>query len=144
VPLASAEAQGPIEGVPQESETEDAELMPNLSSIIKMTFGDEEQLRLILSRFVDDSQQDMNELNAAIREHDNNVARLVTHRLAGRIAQLGSAQLAAAFRQMELRVAEEGLEEATLVGEMQQLLKKLSRLLLLITEEYQLGNYSIS
>ncbi|EDM37004.1 two-component system sensor histidine kinase [Pedobacter sp. BAL39] len=144
VPLASAEAQGLVEGVHQESETEDAELMPNLSSIIKMTFGDEEQLRLILSRFVDDSQQDMNELNAAIREQDNNVARLVTHRLAGRIAQLGSAQLAAAFRKMELRVAEEGLEEATLVGEMQQLLKKLSRLLLLITEEYQLGNYSIS
>lgn len=143
-PLAVAGLKDPAEAISEEKEAEDAELMPNLNSLIKMTFGDEEQLRLILSRFVEDSRQDLNELNTAIRELNNDVARLVTHRLAGRIAQLGSGQLAAAFRQMELRVADEGIGADTLHKELQQLLKRLSRLLFLITEKYQLGDYSIS
>ncbi|RZM29853.1 MAG: response regulator, partial [Pedobacter sp.] len=52
----------------------------------KMTFGDVEQLHKVLDRFVTDSLADI----AALKESGGAAQGLLVHRLAGRIAQIGS------------------------------------------------------
>lgn len=74
------------------------------SYLEKMTFGDEEQLFKILRRFSEDCLQDINDLRTSIEENDVSQFSLLVHRLAGRIAQIGSGELAADFRKLEIEV----------------------------------------
>lgn len=103
----------------------------DLSNLKKMTFDDEEQLKRILLRFREDSLSDSKEIEDAIQNNDQDQLRLLAHRMAGRIAQIGSKQLAASFRKMEIEIAAEGLDETkiqtfrTLLQQLRQLLKQL-------------------
>jgi signal transduction histidine kinase len=74
------------------------------SYLEKMTFGDEEQLFKILRRFSEDCLQDINDLRTSIEDNDVSQFSLLVHRLAGRIAQIGSGELAADFRKLEIEV----------------------------------------
>ncbi|MFA4870356.1 MAG: ATP-binding protein [Pedobacter sp.] len=100
----------------------------DLSNLKKMTFGDEEQLQRVLLRFTEDSMNDTSEIQEALMSNKQDQVRLLVHRMAGRIAQVGSKSLAASFRQMEIDVAAEGLDEAKKNG-IRQLLQQLDLLL---------------
>jgi len=82
------------------------ELALDISMVEKMTFGDQEMLLKILNRFKDDCVTDMQELEQSVAAEDLELSRLIVHRIAGRTAQMGSAQLASEFRTMEIEFAE--------------------------------------
>lgn len=70
----------------------------------KMTLGDKQLLGNILSRFREDCMADINELECSIANGEITTCRLIIHRLAGRIAQIGSKKLGADFRMMEQEI----------------------------------------
>ncbi|MRX48289.1 ATP-binding response regulator [Pedobacter puniceum] len=74
----------------------------DLTALEKMTFGDWEQTLNILNRFMEDSHQDIKILEANIQQQNLEEAGLVSHRIAGRVAQVGARPLAALFREQEL------------------------------------------
>jgi CheY-like chemotaxis protein len=76
----------------------------NPSYLQKMTFGDEEQLVKILKRFNEDCLQDIDDLKLSMETNNVSQFSLLVHRLAGRIAQIGSGELAADFRKLEIDV----------------------------------------
>ena len=80
--------------------TSDVEL--DLSSLIKMTGGNEQQLQLILNRFVADTQEDIELLDKSLNAGIAADAREVIHRLAGRTGQCGSKELFARLHMVEL------------------------------------------
>lgn len=82
-----------------------AEVELDLRGLKKMTFDDEEQLNRILLRFSGDCIDDSEEIREALADDDQPRLRLLVHRLAGRIAQIGSRKLAAEFRFMEMDLA---------------------------------------
>lgn len=82
------------------------EVVFDSSYLEKMTFGDHEQLRKILNRFVEDTEDDIEALKKSVSGGDVEQASLYVHRLAGRIAQIGSRPLAAEFRKVELHIRE--------------------------------------
>jgi signal transduction histidine kinase/CheY-like chemotaxis protein len=88
-------------------ESEDADPMITLDTTVveKMTFGDPEMLRTILIRFRQDCEDDMIDLAIAAKAGDLSLSRLIVHRIAGRTAQMGSVQMASAFREMEITIA---------------------------------------
>nr|WP_121270687.1 ATP-binding protein [Pedobacter schmidteae] len=103
----------------------------DLSNLKKMTFYDEEQLQRVLVRFSEDSLNDSREIQEAMDNDDQPTLRLITHRMAGRIAQLGAGKLAARFRSMEMELAAEGLgpdKKQTMQGLLSQLLLLLAQL----------------
>jgi signal transduction histidine kinase/HPt (histidine-containing phosphotransfer) domain-containing protein len=77
----------------------------DLRNLKKMTFDDDEQLNRILLRFSEDCLDDSEEIQQALTEEDQPKLRLLLHRLAGRIAQIGSKKLAAEFRLMEIEIS---------------------------------------
>jgi HPt (histidine-containing phosphotransfer) domain-containing protein len=70
----------------------------------KMTFGDQEQYDRILNRFNLDCQNDQQELLDSLEKGNYDHVSLLLHRLAGRLAQMGSRDLASSFRLMEIEV----------------------------------------
>jgi len=113
--LISADAAAPI--------FEDPDL--DLTSLKKMTYGDEEQLKKILVRFDEDCKNDGILLLSALDDSDLDLVGLVVHRLAGRIAQLGSRQLSSEFRACEMGLKKNGIITVQLKDEIQLLLQKL-------------------
>ncbi|WEK18850.1 MAG: ATP-binding protein [Candidatus Pedobacter colombiensis] len=108
----------------------------DLTGLKKMTFDDEAQLKKILIRFSADSLDDNNEILDAINKADQPRLRLLTHRLAGRIAQIGAKKLATSFRLMEMELTgSEGLDPIK-KRKIESLLQQLSQLL---TQVKQLG-----
>lgn len=88
---------------------------PDFDSLRKMTFGDENQMKKILERFIEDSNSDINQLNVAIENSDNENMTLVLHRIAGRTAQIGSKHLASDFRKLEFNLLENQVDEEELM-----------------------------
>jgi len=101
----------------------------DLTALRKMTFNDEEQLKRILLRFEQDCKGDSEQLRFALSNSSLDMVSLIVHRLAGRIAQIGSTSLASEFRncEMELLQHKKMLPEA-LKKDVELLLKKLERL----------------
>lgn len=91
----------------------------------KMTFGDREQLMKILNRFQEDCSNDLEELKASVHDGHSDVAELLVHRLAGRIAQVGSKSLAVEFRRLENRIREFGSLEPEIKEEILQVIPRL-------------------
>lgn len=120
----------------------DAEL--DLSSLKKMTYGDQEQLIKVLLRFKTDCLADGEEIRRSVKELNLSGLQLLTHRLAGRIAQIGAKKLAGDFRGCELE-----LRAVQALGDNERemlllLLTRLDQLLIKIDRELQCMNYSIS
>jgi signal transduction histidine kinase/DNA-binding response OmpR family regulator len=105
----------------------------DLTALRKMTYGDEDQLNKVLLRFKEDCNSDDAEIKKALKESDMDAIRLIIHRLAGRIAQIGSKDLSAAFRVCEIELR----QSVTLTDKLKQ------DILLLLTKLGQLC-YSIS
>ena len=119
-----------------EAEPDEVEFDP--SALEKMTFGDQVQLQKILDRFAMDSDADANELVLCLENQDKEKAVLLLHRLAGRIAQMGSRKLAAGFREMEIEL--DGLVKP----EQEQLLRVNELIIQLKGLLKQVAVYSIS
>jgi len=83
------------------------EISFDTSIVEKMTFGDQELLMKILKRFKEDCHIDREELEKSMGLNDLALARLIVHRIAGRTAQMGAAQLAASFREMEITLSQQ-------------------------------------
>lgn len=100
---------------------------PDLTILKKMTFGDDEQLVKILSRFKEDCINDAAEMETAIEQNDVDLILLLAHRLAGRIAQIGSKNLAGSFRVFEFNLRKQNnfgdMEKANLFLLLQRLEK---------------------
>ena len=67
-----------------------------------MTFGDPAQLSKVLGRFALDCRNDAADLGKALRSDDQPQVVLLTHRIAGRTAQMGARKLAADYRLAEI------------------------------------------
>jgi HPt (histidine-containing phosphotransfer) domain-containing protein len=93
-----------------------------------MTLGDKQLLENILSRFREDCLADIDELERSIADGELPTCRLIIHRLAGRIAQIGSKKLGADFRKMEQEIDEHGELKAKQLQEINILLAKLKGL----------------
>jgi len=119
----------------EEEADENQELVElDLRGLKKMTFDDEEQLQRILLRFTSDSLNDSAEIQEAMAQNDQAQLRLLIHRMAGRIAQVGAKKLASSFRLMEMKLASESLDELK-KGSIETLLKELNRLLKQIKQQ---------
>lgn len=77
----------------------------DLNSLERMTMGDKEMLKKILIQFKKDCLSDITELKSSVDKQDNDKARLIIHRLAGRIAQIGANDLGSEFRSLEQKIA---------------------------------------
>ncbi|RYE58892.1 MAG: hybrid sensor histidine kinase/response regulator, partial [Sphingobacteriales bacterium] len=116
----------------------------DLSSLKKMTYGDEEALIQVLLRFKNDCLNDIGHIKSAMVESDLDQLRLITHRLAGRIGQIGAKDLAREYRSCELE-----LRAVSVLGEREkqtlaQLADRLNRLIIQIDRESESPDYSIS
>lgn len=94
----------------------------------KMTLGDKGLQNKILARFLEDSSIDGHEFRLAHAEGEIEKLRLLSHRIAGRIAQIGENELAAGFRKVELVLAEIVVMDAKLSNQIKGLLLDLKRL----------------
>ena len=100
----------------------------DFSNMEKMTFGDQEMLKKILNSCRLDSTADGKQLKISLEEENHANTRLIVHRLAGRMAQIGSKTLATSFRLLEINIAEKGLT-ATVKSEVLVQLAKLNEVL---------------
>ena len=115
----------------------------DLSSLKKMTYGDQAQLTKILLRFKEDCLTDSEAIRLAINENNLNDLRLITHRLAGRIAQLGAKELAGSFRTCELELrAIPGFTTKELQV-LLLLMQRLENLIAKVDKELSYNNHSI-
>lgn len=106
----------------------------DVSAIEKMTLGDQQLLQRILNQFHADCQQDSGMLKELIRLQDKTNCRLIVHRLAGRIAQVGASALATKFRKLELEIAESHGIDEKMKNQVDSLLEELDQLLAMIGE----------
>jgi signal transduction histidine kinase/FixJ family two-component response regulator len=92
----------------------------NMDAIEKMTLGDPEQISQVLLHFAADTINDLDILRSAMSEKNMDEILLLAHRIAGRTAQIGAAELAKNYRlaEMELRKTQELTDEwlKTIVG----------------------------
>ncbi|MBB2145879.1 response regulator [Pedobacter sp. LMG 31464] len=107
----------------------------NISSLEKMTLGDQQMLEKILQRFKEDSASDADELKVNLSANDQANSRLIIHRLAGRIAQIGSKKLGASFRLLEEEIAKEETINSHQKKAIFDLLLKLEELITLIDKK---------
>ena len=107
----------------------------NLSNLKKITFGDENQLKKIIKRFTEESKDDMAFLNEKLAENDDLNSRLIVHRLAGRIAQIGARELAIEFRKQEINFDQDKGISINRKQEIASLIIKLKELIKLLNQE---------
>jgi signal transduction histidine kinase len=103
VPLPAGHTPSPATGadeVVSDEDFDESEL--DIRSVEKMTFGDPAQLAKVLSRFTMDCRGDAGDLIRALRLGDHPEIVLLTHRIAGRTAQMGARKLAADYRLAEM------------------------------------------
>src|SRR3546814_7910884 len=93
-----------------------------------MTYGDREQIRKILDRFVEDTGNDINQIYHSMELSDREKLLLLLHRIAGRTAQIGARDLAAQFRTTELSLRKNNSLEDTRSEEHTSELQSLMRI----------------
>jgi len=132
--LAKADTNDPVVVPLEKGEIADygSAISLDTSVVEKMTFGDPELLLKILKRFKEDCDNDMDELQKSMAAEDLPLARLIVHRIAGRTAQMGSGQMAAEYREMEITLSEAADMGAALKGELNTLILKLRSLMRLV------------
>lgn len=105
------------------------------SLIEKMTLGDKQMQEKILKRFKHDSEEDIATLKTSLGDGDVQKIRLVIHRLAGRLAQIGAKALATEFREMEISIDQKKSIDKVLQSKILTLLVDLNELLLEVIEQ---------
>lgn len=124
-----------VKSIAEETVAEFAGIALDTTVVEKMTFGDQELLLSILNRFKEDCQHDMAELQQSITVNDQPLARLIVHRIAGRTAQMGSGQLAAEFRTMEIELSEVKDINHQHQDKLEHLIKRLGLLMQLVDQK---------
>ncbi|MDQ8004292.1 MAG: ATP-binding protein [Pedobacter sp.] len=110
------------------------------TSLQKMTMGDQEMMGKILASFKRDCEEDKMLLQQSLVDGNQPQARLVVHRLAGRVAQIGAKDLGAAFRQLEQEIADVEMLDEAIQTSITDLLEQLQSLLRTI--EFRIGTIS--
>lgn len=100
----------------------------DLSSLEAMTFGDKQQIRKILDRFVEDTGNDIRQIYHSIELSDKEKLLLLLHRMAGRTAQIGARDLAAQFRTTEIALRQNNSLEDAQKREINSLMKEMTTL----------------
>ncbi|RVU02825.1 response regulator [Mucilaginibacter limnophilus] len=109
----------------------DVALLPNLSAVKQMTYGDEAQLNAIIEKFAEDTFSDISALKVELKNGvATNYITLLLHRMAGRTAQIGATELAAKLKAAEYAVEATGFKDKnddilTLLTELQNLVTRL-------------------
>ena len=116
----------------------------DLSSLQKMTYGDHAQLTRILRRFNEDCLADIDQVRLAVDKNSLNDLQLITHRLAGRIGQLGAKELAGGFRACELELRAIPRIRDKELQTLMFLLERLKNLLKKVDKELRYNHQSIS
>ncbi len=80
----------------------------DMEALDKMTFGNAGQTGQILLHFAEDTLKDISLLKPAIRKKKMDDILLLTHRIAGRTAQIGAGELSKNFRLAELHLRKSG------------------------------------
>lgn len=107
----------------------------DLTSLERMTMGDKEMLNKILVQFEKDCSNDIAELETSLNLQEIAKIRLIVHRLAGRIAQIGASELGSAFRLMEQEIANKNVIGTIEKEKVDILIGKLKELMKLIKTE---------
>ncbi|WP_316771052.1 ATP-binding protein [Pedobacter frigiditerrae] len=97
----------------------------DFTSLEKMTMGDEQLMKRILNRFIADCSEDIAETTLSIEEKDVAKTRLIIHRLAGRISQIGFKELGNSFRILEQEIAGKSKIDGKIRKEIDVLISKL-------------------
>ncbi|TKC13094.1 response regulator [Pedobacter polaris] len=79
----------------------------DLTSLERMTMGDKQMMKKILFQFENDCFNDIADLETSIIVQEISKIRLIVHRLAGRIAQIGANELGTEFRLIEQEIADQ-------------------------------------
>ena len=90
--------------ISQETDASFEDLEMDLGPLKEMTYGDEQLLKNILARFDLDCRNDIKAIQDALERPDFELICLIIHRLAGRIAQIGSKSLSGDFRRCEIEL----------------------------------------
>jgi len=112
------------------------EVKLDLTMIKKMTLGDNRQLNKILKRFTEDCIDDIAELRLGMGNYDNEKLILLIHRIAGRTAQIGAADLAADFRMAEIDFEKNDLSDEAKIETIILLTNRLQMLIRQVTSIY--------
>lgn len=108
----------------------------DLTSLERMTMGDQQMLRKILLRFEKDCFDDIQELEQRVDANEIDKVRLLVHRLAGRIAQIGAGELGAAFRMVEQQIAVDNILSIAEKEQLDVLIIKLKDLIKRIQQQH--------
>jgi signal transduction histidine kinase/CheY-like chemotaxis protein/HPt (histidine-containing phosphotransfer) domain-containing protein len=114
-------------GSDEDADTDDVEI--NISALEKMTFGDAEQIKKILERFVTDSGNDIELLCSAAESTNTEQTLLLLHRMAGRTAQVGAGELAAQLRMLEIAMQQKSIQPTDAKTEIDMIVTALRGLL---------------
>lgn len=112
------------------------EVKLDLTMVRKMTLGDNRQLNKILKRFTEDCIDDIAELRLGMGNYNNDKLMLLMHRIAGRTAQIGAADLAADFRMAEMDFLNKDLSDAAKIETIILLTNRLQALVRQVTSVY--------
>jgi signal transduction histidine kinase/HPt (histidine-containing phosphotransfer) domain-containing protein len=77
----------------------------DLSSIRKMTMGDENLLHSIVDQFIEETQSNLKELEEKIPKKDNSSVREIIHKLSGRTGQMGATEISMLLKEIEKELA---------------------------------------
>jgi len=105
----------------QEPEAIETSVKVDITMLKKIAGDDEEVIQTILTSVIEETEKDLNEIEAAIKEDDHATVTLIVHRLAGRVGQSGAAQLSMQLREIEIMLGQNDSVES-LKEELQGLL----------------------
>ncbi|HEY5824244.1 MAG TPA: ATP-binding protein [Cyclobacteriaceae bacterium] len=106
----------------------------DLSSLRKLTMGDEQLFQSVLSQFKEETENNLIEMDAAIAKGKNKDLREIIHKLSGRVGQMGGTELAHHFHQIETKL-EEGIEFDLIQKEIEESIVHLKSFLAEIQKE---------
>lgn len=109
---------------------------PDLTALRQMTLNDETLFQSVLSQFVEETSEDLNDLKVTLSTQDEKGVREVVHRLSGRLSQIGFTDLGKEWYAVESALVSrqplEGLTEQieTMIGTLEEVITqmKLTRL----------------
>lgn len=97
--------------------------------LLQMTMGDKQLMAKILNSFKADCKADERLLLQSLNDGNQPEVRLVVHRLAGRVAQIGAKELGVDFRALEQRIADADQIDEEIEEEISAKLEELNRLI---------------
>jgi CheY-like chemotaxis protein len=109
----------------------------DLTTLREMTLGDETLFQSIVIQFIEETEDDVLQLERAISKADGKGIRERVHRLAGRLGQIGIGEVSDALKQIETTIAAgENGDMDTLLPQLQVILNQIETLLAGLRTKY--------